>query len=150
MVMAELVEIVSGMASSVGESRLYSRSGKVVNRSQLCTQAVRVAFENVLEQGRAAIPFNRRGYRAEYQRTSLLRAHGPYGPGDGVRASQSDGPVLLDLPDGEVLDMVPLRRDRHSGLRALSRRYYRNVALRHGAGAVGDAGRDLSRRARGA
>ncbi len=46
--------------------------------------------------------------------------------------------------------MVPLRGDRHSGLRALSRRYCRNVALRHGTGAVGDAGRGLSGRARGA
>src|SRR5690242_6431355 len=55
-----------------------------------------------------------------HRRTTVLRAHGPQRPAYGVRASQSDGPVVLDLPAGAALDLVPLHGDRRAGLRPLA------------------------------
>ena len=43
--------------------------------------------------------------------------HGQQRPGHGLRASQPDGPVVLDLPDGAHVHLVPLHRYRHPGLR---------------------------------
>ena len=92
----------------------------------------------------------------EHRRTVVLRAHGPHRAGDGLRASQSDGPVVLDLPDGADVDLVPLHRHRRAGLRPLAempqgRQHERRRAgllggdRRDRAGREGDPGRLLGR-----
>src|SRR4051812_21110988 len=46
-------------------------------------------------------------YGRAHRGAAVLRADGSNRAGHGLRASQSDGPVLLDLPDGAHVHVVP-------------------------------------------
>ena len=83
-----------------------------------------------------------------YSRTAVLRADGPQRTGDGVRASQPDGSVVLDLPDGALLHLVPLHRHRSAGLRALAQGGARPDHGRSGPSLLGGDRRGAARRTR--
>ena len=87
-------------------------------------------------------------YGRSHRRTAVLRADGPNRAGHGLRASQSDGPVLLDLPDGAPVHLVSLHRHRHSGLRPIAQGAARPDHGRHGAGMLGGDRRGGAGRAR--
>src|SRR5437660_1165117 len=78
----------------------------------------------------------------------VLRADGPNRAGHGVHASQSYGPVLLDLPDGASVHVVSLHRPRPSGLWPIPQSAARPDHGRHRAGMLGGDRRYRARRTR--
>ena len=84
----------------------------------------------------------------QHRRTAVLRADGPHRTGDGLRASQSDGSVVLDLPDGADVHLVPLHRHRCAGLWPFAEVPQGRQHERHRPGLLGGDRRDRAGRER--